>query len=253
VHVNKIKIGFFSVTEIDGDPEEYVAWHQLDHMPEQFRVPGLSWGQRYFASPGCVAASAYREGPMRNACHVQNYLFEAYEPVMTEFSALGRALDGQGRYLRGPVVHVQAPFQLMAAFAAPRVLVAAEAVAFRANTGVYLVVENVPDADAAAEWRTRQHADHLPSMLAVPGVVGIWAYAAQGNPDADTGPYGIPASTKQIMVVYLDDDPIEVSNALRAHLERRWDGAPVQPLLAGAFRSFFPPPERFCRLDDPSY
>ena len=54
--MNKIKVGFFSITEADDD-EAHVAWHQLDHMCEQFRIPGLSWGQRFFATPACVAAS----------------------------------------------------------------------------------------------------------------------------------------------------------------------------------------------------
>ena len=248
--MNKIKIGFLSVTEIDGDPEDYVAWHQLDHMPEQFRIHGLSWGQRFFATPGCVASSAYRDGPMHAACHLQTYLFDEYEPVMTEFSALGRDLARQGRHRQGPIAHVQAPFQLMEAFASAQVPVAAEAVPFRPNTGVYLLVEDAPDAAAVVEWDTRQRADDI---LEVPGVVGIWTYAAPADPGTGTGAYGIPTSTRRITVVYLDQDPIAVSNALRPRLERRWDDAPLRPELAGAFRSFFAPPERFCRVDDPTF
>ena len=40
--VNKVKVGFFSFTEIT-DPaahREYNEWHQLDHMPEQFPMRG---------------------------------------------------------------------------------------------------------------------------------------------------------------------------------------------------------------------
>ena len=39
---NKVKVGFFSFTEIT-DPAEHHAyneWHQLDHMPEQFPLDG---------------------------------------------------------------------------------------------------------------------------------------------------------------------------------------------------------------------
>jgi hypothetical protein len=252
--MNKIKVGFFSVTELDGDPEAYVVWHQLDHMGEQLRIPGLSWGQRFFASPGCVAASAYRQGSMAKACHFQNYLFERYEPVMTEFLALGRALDAVGRSRPPAPPHIQSSLQLVQTYAAPRVLIAPEAVAYRPNTGVYLLVEDVTEPDGVAEWRVRQHTENVPSMLEIPGVVGQWVYAASGyGGSSDRGAYGIPASTIQISVIYLDADPIPVSRALEPHLERRWKDAPMQPLLAGAFRSYFPPPTRFCSNDDPDW
>jgi len=45
---NKIRLGFFSFTEIT-DPNEhhsYNEWHQLDHMPEQFPLSGIVYGQR---------------------------------------------------------------------------------------------------------------------------------------------------------------------------------------------------------------
>ena len=41
--MNKVKVGFFSFTEIT-DPAEHRAyneWHQLDHMPEQLPIPGI--------------------------------------------------------------------------------------------------------------------------------------------------------------------------------------------------------------------
>jgi hypothetical protein len=248
--VNKIKVGFFSVTECD-DPERYVRWHQLDHMPEQFRLPGLSWGQRFFATERCVVVSAHREGSMANARHVQNYLFENYQPVMAEFSALGRALDGVGRYDLTPIAHVQAPFQLVQTYASPRVLISPEAVAYRPNTGIYLLVEDAAsDAEPVDEWKIRQHAEHSAPLLAVPGVVGMWSYAAVAYPGSDTSAYGIPASTLLVTAIYLDADPVDVSEALRPHLARRWSDAPVQPKLAGAFRSYFPPPVVFCADDE---
>jgi hypothetical protein len=250
--MNKIRVGFFSATSYAGDPEPYVAWHQLDHMPEQFRVPGLSWGQRFFATPGCVAASAHRLGPLGTACHLQTYLFETYEPVMSEFVALGRALAGLGRSMPGALSHLQVSLQLVSEHVAPRVLLTPGAVPFRPNTGVYVVLEDVPNRPAASEWLVQQQRDALPTLLEIPGVFGIWTFAAVAPP-GQAGAYDVPASTQQLMIMYLDGDPIEVSDALAAHLAPRWEAAPVLPLLAGAFRSLFPPPERFCRIDDPEY
>ena len=53
-------LGFFSFTEVT-DPsahEAYNAWHQLDHLPEQFTIDGITFGQRWVRSPRCRAAEA---------------------------------------------------------------------------------------------------------------------------------------------------------------------------------------------------
>jgi hypothetical protein len=58
--MNKVKVGFFSFTEIT-DPSEhrsYNEWHQLDHMPEQYPLPGMAFGQRWVSTPACRAARA---------------------------------------------------------------------------------------------------------------------------------------------------------------------------------------------------
>ena len=55
--MNKVKVGFFSFTEIT-DPREHRAyneWHQLDHMPEQLPIRGIAWGQRWVATPAKLA------------------------------------------------------------------------------------------------------------------------------------------------------------------------------------------------------
>jgi hypothetical protein len=246
--VNKIKVGFFSITEADDD-EAHVAWHQLDHMCEQFRIPGLSWGQRFFATPACVEASAHRSGPMGAATHLQHYLLERAS-ALADFTALGHELVGNGRFRPTTVAHLQAPFQLVETLATPRVLVTPESLAYRPNHGVYLVVERVVDPARIAAWRREQHATHVARLLTVPGVAGMWSYTAEPLPHLEPGPYGIPASPNQIAVLYLDGDPVAASEALRAHLTARWDDAPVEPLLAGAFRSFFPPPAQWCVSDD---
>ena len=78
----------------------------------------------------------------------------------------------------------------------------------------------------------------------------MWSYTAEPLPQLEQGPYGIPASPNQVSVLYLDADPVATSDALRKHVGARWVDAPVEPLLAGAFRSFFPPPARWCVSDE---
>ena len=63
-------LGFFSFTEIT-DPsahEAYNVWHQLDHLPEQFTIDGITFGQRWVRSPRCRAAEA-AAGPLLEPFH----------------------------------------------------------------------------------------------------------------------------------------------------------------------------------------
>ncbi len=56
----KVTLGFFSFTEITdpGEHRSYNAWHQLDHMPEQYPLAGVVAGQRWVSTPACRAARA---------------------------------------------------------------------------------------------------------------------------------------------------------------------------------------------------
>ena len=57
-------LGFFSFTEVT-DPsahEAYNAWHQLDHLPEQFTIDGIEFGCRWVRSPRCREAESATSG-----------------------------------------------------------------------------------------------------------------------------------------------------------------------------------------------
>src|SRR5438445_527148 len=90
---NKVKVGFFSFTEIT-DPHEHRAyneWHQLDHMPEQFPLRGIAYGQRWVSTPACRAARL-TSGPLLDPIHYMT-LYLITEPVdetLREFRRLGR-------------------------------------------------------------------------------------------------------------------------------------------------------------------
>ena len=63
---NKVKVGFFSFTEVlDGRHREYNQWHGLDHMPENFKLDGLQWGQRWVATPELMQRRLWAEGDKR--------------------------------------------------------------------------------------------------------------------------------------------------------------------------------------------
>jgi hypothetical protein len=236
------------------DPEEYVRWHQMDHTVEQFRIPGLTWGRRYFASPGCVTASVFRDSAMGAACHLQNYLLEDAGDLFEEFSTLGLALAGNGRYEFGiPRVHLQAPLPLTETRTAPHITIGPAGVAFRPSRGIFLLVEDRTDPEQASSWSVGKGALSIDRILTVPAVSGVWIYQAQEDQALVEGSEGGLNPTLQISVFYLDGDPIEASAAIAPHLEHRWAGAPVRPVLAGAFRSLYPPPARWCHNDDPDW
>ena len=50
-------IGFFSFTEVTdpGAHRAYNEWHQFDHLPEQFSIDGIVFGQRWVYTPACRA------------------------------------------------------------------------------------------------------------------------------------------------------------------------------------------------------
>jgi hypothetical protein len=191
--VNKVKVGFFSFTEIT-DPAEhhsYNEWHMLDHMPEQYPLDGIAYGQRWVSTPACRAARSV-SGPRLDPIHYMT-LYLMTEPVdrtLREFMALGRELHEQNRFHLHRKAHLSGPFRVEATAAAPRVLISAEAVPYRPNLGVYVTVAAL---DAPAP--------DLDEVCAVPGVAGAWRFA-----DGE----------RRITVAWCDVEPLTVAGAMRA-------------------------------------
>jgi len=233
--VNKVKLGFFSFSEVTGDHGEYVAWHQLDHMPEQFQIPGLSWGQRWVATPPLMQARAAAEGDLRRVQYVTNYLMEdPVDRVLRDFRALARELRGKGRFPTTSTTHIAAGFQLIGTYVAPRVHIAADVVPYRPNTGIYALLEQRQDGGALDAWLQRVHQHDMPALVSIDGVVGAWCYAMTHPRGEAEAAY----ADHRVTIIYLDGDPLTVAKSLQPWLDARWAGAPVTPLLAGPFESF---------------
>jgi hypothetical protein len=204
--VNKVKVGFFSFTEVT-DPAEHRAyneWHQLDHMPEQFPLRGIVFGQRWVSTPACRAARAV-SGPRLDPIHyVTLYLMtDPIEETLHEFYALGRHLHEVDRFHRHRRALLSGPLRFVDAVVAPRVLISPEAVPYRPNRGVYVQVGGEPALD---RW------------CALPGVAGAWAFADD---------------EQRITVAWLDDTPLGVAGAFA-----RSPGDDVE--LAGPFETIVP-------------
>jgi hypothetical protein len=236
--VNRVRVGFFSFTEIT-DPREHRAyneWHQFDHLPEQYAIPGVVSGERWVASPRCRAAWSVAAEPLSAVHYMTLYLMgEPVEPTLVEFLDVGRQLHGLGRFHEHRRAPLAGPFQFMEATAAPRVLVSAEAVPHRPNRGVYVIVEEMPKS-GVDEFVRRDHLEVVPALAQVAGVAGVWSFATAAHLNG----LGWSPGRRRVLVCYLDDDPIAVTGALTPLVRDRWRDAPVEPVLAGPFEAITP-------------
>jgi hypothetical protein len=234
--VIRVKAAFFSLTP-PGPPDDdgsYLRWHLLDHMPEQYQLPGIQLALRYVADGEYLRSRVAANGHLSDVGNVVNYLVgDPVEQTHEDFMQLGPRLAELGRYPdRRPYLQLRMP-ALMRWYAAPQVLVSAEVVPFRPHRGVVVIVEE-PVGDDTARWLQWLHTDHYPAVLDMPGVAGAWMYgdattwklnpAAQGDPQYTT-------------VIYLDDDPLATTRLLRPLIEERWSSGAVRPLFAGPLRT----------------
>jgi hypothetical protein len=224
--MNKVKLGFFSFTEIT-DPNEhrsYNEWHQLDHMPEQFPLDGVAYGQRWVSTPACRAARLVSDERLDPIHYVTLYLMtEPVERTLDEFMALGAELHRLGRFHQFRRAPMSGPLRFDEAWAAKRVLVSPEAVPYRPNRGIYVVVERIGDGRETGSY-TR--------WLETPGVAGIWTFAT--SPPRAGRQWSI--DDVRITVAWLDADPLECT----AELAPLVDTTHARVLFAGPFETITP-------------
>jgi hypothetical protein len=160
--MNKVKVGFFSFTEIT-DPSEhhsYNEWHQLDHMPEQYPLAGMAFGQRWVSTPACRAARAVDGALLAPVHYVTLYLMtEPIEATLEAFHALGGELRAVGRFHQHRRALVSGPFE--SSPPPPR-----RAFSFRPRP-----LPTGPIAAPTSWWRTvprRRSRDRWPPPMALP-------------------------------------------------------------------------------------
>ena len=232
----RVRAGIFSLTPPAraGDDASYLRWHLLDHMPEQYQLPGVVLGQRWIADGDYPAARIAGNGPLADVGNVVNYLVgDPVQQTLDDFMQLGRRLAEVGRFPERRSSLALRMLALHCWHAAPRARVSAEVVPFRPHRGVLLVIEEPTDG-APASWMQWLYAEHHPALLEMPGVAGAWMYGSTGTwklPKAAVGP-DIYAT-----VVYLDDDPLTTLKTLAPVIEERWVTGAVRPLFAGPLRS----------------
>jgi hypothetical protein len=245
--VSGVEAGFFSMTSgpAGGDDDEYLRWHLLDHLPEQYAIPGIRLGTRWRADAECVGLRLAASEDLAPVRHVMSYLVtEPVEATLGEFVRLGARLREAGRFGQSARPHLLGAFAVAGTWAAPSALVSPAVVPFRAHRGAYLVVERPPADPAVAEhWQGWHDAEHVPALLALDGVAGVWTFRASSRLGVDDGQgrrFGMPAWDPRgltVSVVYLDGEVASTAARLAPRIEERWRGPDVIPHLAGPFRS----------------
>jgi hypothetical protein len=234
--MNRVKAAFFSLTPpLPADDDgSYLRWHLLDHMPEQYQLPGLQFALRYTADGDYLQSRIAGAGNLVDVGNVVNYLVgDPVEQTHADFMQLGARLLEVGRFPeRRPSLQIRMP-ALLSSYSAPQALISAEVVPFRPHRGILLIVEE-SGSDDPSTWLKWLHTEHLPQVLQVPGVAGAWMYG-------DTTTYKLTAPIdgppQYTTAIYLDDSPLAVSKALTPLVEQRWASGTVRPLFAGPLRT----------------
>jgi hypothetical protein len=206
----------------DGRDLDVLRWHLFDHVPEQFRVPGVRNGQRWVSTPECRAAR-FASAPFENVDYVVQYLFAEPAPQnVTAFAQLGKALGHARRFpgIRQPI-YLSGGFEVVGMRTNPRGALGAYVLPWYPASGIFLTMETTP-ADPAAG------AEIMERLVELEGVAGAWRYAGGardfGTIKTDHG--------KSATVYYLYDDPVEAAGRLRDAVEREWSRAGVEGLFA---------------------
>jgi hypothetical protein len=220
--------GFFAFTEITEPTAHraYNEWHQLDHLPEQLPIPGISQGQRWVSSPRCRAVSHWNGAgsagsqDLSAAQYLTLYLMrEPLDETLRLFYDLASRLHTEDRFFPYRRALESGPLPVAGAFAAPRVRVSAAAVPYRPNRGIYAIV-NAPLLEGSGNSR-RSH-QRLPAaeLLEVPGVAGVWFFGPgteragdRSAPVAAPNGGGMPLDA-DVTICFLDEDPVEVAEDL---------------------------------------
>jgi hypothetical protein len=198
-----------------GKDAEYLAWHTLDHRPEQYRLKEIKASLRLVSTPACRAARAAAEPPFDSVDHVMAYFFTSTSGL-AGFAHLATALKDAGRMTHALPSVQPGVYEVEERVAHQRIKAGADTLPWWPAKGAYLLIE---DGEPAS----------LKPLVDLPGVVGAWATLGQPGPFSKTGP------TQRASILFLDGDPVVTAAHIHASLTERWSSARMTPLLAAPF------------------
>ena len=250
-HVNKIASGFFALTEITDHKRhvEYNWWHSSDHHPENLALEGIVLAQRWAAPRRYMEARALAHPAIAGHQYISHYLMaEPLERTLKEFHDLGARMRAiPGRFFFDRNIWMLGSHRLIKSYVAPRIVVSPEALPFRPNKGLLVVVKHAKKAEKQEEIARWHDETHIPDVLKVPGVMGCCWFQSEGEPVVGAPALGTPVN-RQVFVYYLDEEPLAVVSDLRLRLEE-WKaagrilatGETMETLLAGPYENILTP------------
>lgn len=230
------KYAFFSFIHL-ADPEghrAYNEWHQLDHRPENLALPGVAWGDRWRRTEECAAAGPPPAAEFQEVDYVAMYWFRPpVDAAVEEWHDLGEATFqyGRGPNIPGVQRRLTAFFKPVKGYVAQRALVSPQVLPYRPNLGLHVQLTRVDephgqDTHERYEWEDRAR---IPDLLTVPGVAGAWTFSFD-QPQQHPTISGLneeldhERGSLRMRLLYLDADPIEVTNDIAEH-DARWQQA----------------------------
>lgn len=209
---------FFSFPEVrDGRHQDYEAWHQLDHLPENRALPGVLHGERWVRTAECRDASDVDDEPSLSAAqHVAMYWFrEPARESIEEWLALGESTRREGRRpdLDWTTRRLTGFFVPERGTVDPAARISLAALPFRPARGVVLEAHRLDESDGGQD-------DRLAELVALPGVVGSWSFRGRRVTTNPSGDLEEPGRLR-LTLHWCEDDPVDVA--------RRIVSAPAAP------------------------
>ena len=119
----RVKAAFFSLTPPapPDDDGSYLRWHLLDHMVEQYQLPGIQYALRYIADGDYLSSRIAGAGHLEEIGNVVNYLVgDPVQQTHDDFMQLGPRLAEIGRFPQvRPSLQLRMP-ALLRWYAAPQ-------------------------------------------------------------------------------------------------------------------------------------
>ena len=191
----RVKAAFFSLTPPapPDDDGSYLRWHLLDHMVEQYQLPGIQYALRYIADGDYLDRRIVATGHLEDVGNVVNYLVgDPVQQTHDDFLQLGPRLAEMGRFPEvRPSLQLRMP-ALLHWYAAPQALISPEVVPFRPHRGVVVIIEE-PVGEDVAGWLQWLHSDHYPAVLATPRCRGSLDVRHDEHLEPAPGDTGRPA------------------------------------------------------------
>jgi hypothetical protein len=248
-----IVAGFFSFTELTDLRAHtvYNEWHQLDHMPEQMPLPGIAHGERWVLSPRCRAELFAADDHLARTHYLTLYSMTApIDAALESFYERADELHREGRFFDRRRAIAAGPLDVREKRVSPRLPLTADALPYRPNRGVYVIAQRPVGASGS---RADRPALRIDALLAIPGVAGVWSFgpfadleeteaAGFGEARRDAGkPLAAEGRLEaDVVVCYLDEDPVAVSTAIADVLASGRHGQGIGLSFAGPLERVVP-------------